>query len=236
MAGMGFPLLPQADRLIRLPSSFYMAISALLRSRRGHAIPRTLKWWTTGQPQVEQFSGDPTERCAQPARQCQKQQPQTRTAVKWKPMNKAPGRQPPSKRWSGTGGDAKTRAGAAAVSRPPSARGQQQQPILPLGDSYDQGRYYLAATADTVFIHPMGRVFLTRLRSLSALFQGCPGQAWGRVEQHVPGELTTSLPWDKVMAQRRHRPSWRSTAVLDIALPEGCDPGAARSNSPSRTT
>src|SRR6185312_1085080 len=34
------------------------------------------------------------------------------------------------------------------------------KPVFALGSSYDQSQYYLASTADTVFIHPMGEVFL----------------------------------------------------------------------------
>ena len=34
------------------------------------------------------------------------------------------------------------------------------KPVFALGDSYDQAQYYLASTADTVFIHPQGQVFL----------------------------------------------------------------------------
>jgi protease-4 len=34
------------------------------------------------------------------------------------------------------------------------------KPVFALGSSYDQSQYYLASLADTVFIHPMGEVFL----------------------------------------------------------------------------
>jgi protease-4 len=34
------------------------------------------------------------------------------------------------------------------------------KPVFALGSAYDQGQYYLASMADTVFIHPMGEVFL----------------------------------------------------------------------------
>lgn len=34
------------------------------------------------------------------------------------------------------------------------------KPVFALGSSYDQSQYYLASMADTVFIHPMGEVFL----------------------------------------------------------------------------
>ncbi|HEX5340797.1 MAG TPA: signal peptide peptidase SppA [Gammaproteobacteria bacterium] len=34
------------------------------------------------------------------------------------------------------------------------------KPVFALGDSYSQAQYYLAAMADTVFIHPQGQVFL----------------------------------------------------------------------------
>lgn len=34
------------------------------------------------------------------------------------------------------------------------------KPVFALGDSYSQAQYYLAAMADTVFIHPQGEVFL----------------------------------------------------------------------------
>ncbi|HET7921319.1 MAG TPA: signal peptide peptidase SppA [Gammaproteobacteria bacterium] len=37
---------------------------------------------------------------------------------------------------------------------------QSGKPVFALGDSYSQAQYYLAATADTVFIHPQGLVFL----------------------------------------------------------------------------
>ena len=33
------------------------------------------------------------------------------------------------------------------------------KPVFALGSGYDQSQYYLASTADTVFIHPMGEVF-----------------------------------------------------------------------------
>lgn len=37
---------------------------------------------------------------------------------------------------------------------------KSQKPVFAVGDSYSQSQYYLAATANTVFIHPQGQVFL----------------------------------------------------------------------------
>ena len=35
------------------------------------------------------------------------------------------------------------------------------KPVFALGSGYDQAQYYLASTADTIFVHPMGEVFFT---------------------------------------------------------------------------
>jgi len=37
---------------------------------------------------------------------------------------------------------------------------KSRKPVFALGSAYDQGQYFLAAQADTVFIHPQGDVFL----------------------------------------------------------------------------
>lgn len=109
---------------------------------------------------VEQFSGDPTER-ALDRLAGQKQQPQTRLRDVVEAIDKARD-------------DSRIKALVLETDEMQGAGLEQLQyighairdfkksgkPVFALGDSYDQGQYYLAATADTVFIHPMGRVFL----------------------------------------------------------------------------
>lgn len=109
---------------------------------------------------VEQFSGDPTERAINRLAG-QKQQPQTRLRDVVEAIDKARD-------------DSRIKALVLETDEMQGAGLEQLQyiahairdfkksgkPVFALGDSYDQAQYYLAANADTVFIHPMGMVFL----------------------------------------------------------------------------
>ncbi|HEV2112351.1 MAG TPA: signal peptide peptidase SppA, partial [Gammaproteobacteria bacterium] len=109
---------------------------------------------------VEQFSGDPTARAINRLFG-QKQQPQTRLRDVVEAIDKA--------RYDG-----RIKALVLATDQMQGAGLEQLQyiahavrdfeksgkPVYALGDSYDQAQYYLASTADVVFIHPQGRVFL----------------------------------------------------------------------------
>ena len=109
---------------------------------------------------VEQFSGDPTERAINRLAG-QKQQPQTRlrdvvAAIgKARDDNRIKALVLETDEMQGAGLEQLQYIGHAIRDFKKSGK-----PVFALGDSYDQAQYYLAATADTVFIHPMGRVFL----------------------------------------------------------------------------
>jgi protease-4 len=109
---------------------------------------------------VEQFSGDPAARAIDKLLG-EKQQPQTRLRDVVEAIDKA--RE-----------DSRIKALVLETDEMQGAGLEQLQyiahavrdfkksgkPVFALGDAYDQGQYYLAATADTVFIHPQGGVFL----------------------------------------------------------------------------
>ena len=109
---------------------------------------------------VEQFSGDPTARAINRLFG-QKQQTQTRLRDVVEAIDKA--------RYDG-----RIKALVLATDQMQGAGLEQLQyiahairdfeksgkPVYALGDSYDQAQYYLASTADVIFIHPQGRVFL----------------------------------------------------------------------------
>ena len=109
---------------------------------------------------VEQFSGDPTERAINRLLG-QKQQLQTRLRDVVEAIDKA-------------AGDGRIKALVLETDELDGAGMEQLEyvahaihafektgkPVYALGDSYDQAQYYLASTADVVFIHPQGQVFL----------------------------------------------------------------------------
>ena len=109
---------------------------------------------------VEQFSGDPAARAINRL-MGQKQQPQTRLRDVVEAIDKARD-------------DSRIKALVLETDEMRGAGLEQLQyigrairdfkksgkPVFALGDSYDQAQYYLASTADTVFIHPQGQVFL----------------------------------------------------------------------------
>ncbi len=109
---------------------------------------------------VEQFSGDPTERALNRL-MGQKQQPQTRLRDVVEAIDKA--------RYDGRikalvlATDEMRGAGLEQLETVAHAVHEfekSKKPVFALGDSYDQAQYYLAASADVVFIHPQGAVFL----------------------------------------------------------------------------
>jgi len=109
---------------------------------------------------VEQFSGDPTARAIDKLLG-ETQQPQTRLRDVVEAIDKARD-------------DNRIKALVLETDEMQGAGLEQLQyiahavrdfkksgkPVFALGDAYDQAQYYLAATADTVFIHPQGEVFL----------------------------------------------------------------------------
>jgi protease-4 len=110
---------------------------------------------------VEQFSGDPAQRAFDRLLGQQDQKPQTRMrdvlaaieTAKDDSRIKALVIETDS---MGPAGFASLREVGHAI-RDFKKSGK---PVFALGSSYDQGQYYLASMADTVFIHPMGEVFL----------------------------------------------------------------------------
>jgi protease IV len=109
---------------------------------------------------VEQFSGDPTERALNRL-MGQKQQSQTRLRDVVEAIDKARHDSRikalvlETDEMQGAGLEQLQYIGRAVQDFEKSGK-----PVFALGDSYDQAQYYLASTADTVFIHPQGQVFL----------------------------------------------------------------------------
>ena len=109
---------------------------------------------------VEQFSGDPTERAINRLLG-QKQQPQTRL----RDVVEAIGRAQDDGRIKALVLETDEMQGAGMEQLQYIAHAVRDfeksgKPVFALGDSYDQAQYYLASTADVVFIHPQGEVFL----------------------------------------------------------------------------
>lgn len=109
---------------------------------------------------VEQFSGDPAARAVNRLLG-QKQQPQTRMRDVIKAIDRAAGDGRIKALVLET--DDLDSAGLAQLEYIAHAiRGFEKtgKPVFAVGDSYDQAQYYLASTANVVFIHPEGQVFL----------------------------------------------------------------------------
>lgn len=109
---------------------------------------------------VEQFSGDPTQRAFGRLLGQRDQKPQTRLRDVIAAIDAARD-------------DSRIKALVLATDGMDSAGVEKLQeiahavrdfrkagkPVFALGSGYDQSQYYLASTADTIFIHPMGDVF-----------------------------------------------------------------------------
>ncbi|MGH8372536.1 MAG: signal peptide peptidase SppA [Gammaproteobacteria bacterium] len=109
---------------------------------------------------VEQYSGDPAQRAISRL-MGQKQRPQTRlrdviAAIEQaKSDNRIKALVLETDEMDGAGMADLQDIGHAIKDFKKSGK-----PVFALGDSYSQAQYYLAAMADTVFIHPQGQVFL----------------------------------------------------------------------------
>src|SRR5579863_4351977 len=109
---------------------------------------------------VEQFSGDPTARAIDRLFG-QKQEPQTRM----RDVLEAIGHAKDDRRIKALVLETDEMSGAGLAELQDLGRAVREfkktgKPVFALGSAYLQGQYYLASMADTVFIHPMGEVFL----------------------------------------------------------------------------
>lgn len=109
---------------------------------------------------VEQFSGDPAARAINRLFG-QKQEPQTRMRDVLEAITRAKG----DKRIKALVLDTDELTGAGLADLRDIGRAvrdfkESGKPVFALGDAYIQSQYYLAAQADTVFIHPQGAVFI----------------------------------------------------------------------------
>ncbi len=129
---------------------------------------------------VEQYSGDPAQRALDNAlRATATKKPQTRLRDVLAADPGSEGMTIASRPWCWR----PTEMGGAGCRQPagsgPCHPRLPQNPASlcsPMGSAYDQGQYYLASMAGTVFIHPMGDVFLRGFGiCLPALLQGCAG-------------------------------------------------------------
>ncbi|HEY1773908.1 MAG TPA: signal peptide peptidase SppA [Gammaproteobacteria bacterium] len=110
---------------------------------------------------VEQFSGDPAQRALDRLFGQSDQKPQTRlrdviTAIETaKSDDRIKALVIETDSMDDAGFESLQEVGRAIHDFKKSGK-----PVFALGSSYDQSQYYLASAADTVFIHPMGEVFL----------------------------------------------------------------------------
>ena len=109
---------------------------------------------------VEQFSGDPAQRALDRILGQRDEKPQTRLrdvvgAIEAARDDKRIKALVLATDEMGSAGIAKLQDVARAV----SDFKKSGKPVFALGSAYEQGQYYLASQADTVFIHPMGDVF-----------------------------------------------------------------------------
>jgi protease-4 len=110
---------------------------------------------------VEQFSGDPAQRALDRLFGQRDQKPQTRLRDVLAAIEAAKDDHRIKALVLET--DGMEPAGLASlqeVGRAIADFKKSGKPVFALGSSYDQSQYYLASMADTVFIHPMGEVFL----------------------------------------------------------------------------
>jgi protease IV len=110
---------------------------------------------------VEQFSGDPAQRAFDRLFGQRDQKPQTRlrdviTAIETaKQDHRIKALVIETDSMEDAGLESLQEVGHAILDFKKSGK-----PVFALGSSYDQSQYYLASMADTVYIHPMGQVFL----------------------------------------------------------------------------
>src|SRR5690242_7896019 len=109
---------------------------------------------------VEQFSGDPAQRAIDRLLGQREQKPQTRLRDVIAAIDAA--RDDGRIKALVLATDGMDGAGLEKLQEIARAVGDFKKSgkrVFALGSAYDQGQYYLASTADTVFIHPMGEVF-----------------------------------------------------------------------------
>ena len=111
---------------------------------------------------VEQFSGDPAQRALDRLFGQRDEKPQTRLRDVIDAIDAA--RDDSRIKALVLATDGMDRAGMEKlqeIAHAVSDFRKAGKPVFALGSGYDQAQYYLASTADTIFIHPMGEVFFS---------------------------------------------------------------------------
>jgi protease IV len=139
-----------------------LGVASLTGGSRHAVVPSTAALVVDIQGQlVEQFSGDPAQRALDRLFGQRDQKPQTRLRDVLAAIEAAKDDHRIKALVLET--DGMEPAGLASLQEVGRAIGDFEKsgkPVFALGSSYDQSQYYLASMADTVFIHPMGEVFL----------------------------------------------------------------------------
>jgi protease-4 len=139
-----------------------LGVGTMVGGSRHAAVPSTAALVVDIQGAlVEQFSGDPAQRALDRLFGQRDQKPQTRLRDVLTAIETAKG----DDRIKALVIETDSMDGAGLESLQEVGRAihdfkKTGKPVFALGSSYDQSQYYLASMADTVFIHPMGEVFL----------------------------------------------------------------------------